>query len=298
MSLSDRKVSIISLIVAIVAVVISTIIGLAALSQSNSIAIESGALKKPELHAFIGHVDLLSGKNHRIIFGASNEQMEQGLVISPFAIAIENSGDSILENVYLTYRYHKMLKRSALEHLSFTGSGSFVDGDIVKKFSSSGTTDYVTYHIPKLNPSVALGIDEPFVLHETKVSDTVPYEGYELPYTIYYSIKFQMSISASTQEHQDYDFEVSVIDSDSLDNLQKKFTEQVIAEEMDKLRLDSTLIQYLGVLLFNNKQRDAVLVFSENEKVVNGEAVIYFPNEGNVNYRTVWYQPAAWGRLL
>jgi hypothetical protein len=298
MKLTERNISVLSLVVAVLSITVSVILGLAALSQNMSIAVDSGTLKKAKIKAFIGDVDLLSGKEHRIIFGSSQKQLDNGLVIAPFTIVVKNIGDEKLENLYLTYRYHKKLKRSVLEHLKYNAAGSFVDGDLIKKFSSSGVTDYITYQLPKLNPSVAVAIDEPFLLKETEVSESVTVDNYFYTFILRYSIKFQLSISASTSEHQDYDFNVSVIASENLNELQRKFIEQVVVKEMEKLRSKSSIIQYLGVLLFGNEERDAVLIYPKNQRIERDDSVIFIPNDGKVDIRTVWYRPAAWNWLL
>ena len=294
----DRKIAISGIFLAIIAIVISTILSLAALSQSRSIAVESGSLEKPNIRALISHIDLAPTKNHRIVFGAKIGELEKGLVIAPFKIGVQNNGDRRLENLYVTYRYHQMLKRGALEHMTFSVAGAFVDGDMSRKFSSSGTSDYVTYHIPNLNPSVAVGIDEPFVLHETKVSDSVELDNYIIPFTVNYSIKFQVSISASSTQHQDYDFNVSVLSSESLDDLQDSFVNEVIQKEIDELCSETSIIEYLGILLFGNDERDAVLIYPNNQKIGDSDAVIYYPNEGDVEYRTIWYKPASWAKVF
>ena len=294
----DRKISISGLILSILAIAISTILSLAALSQSKSIALESGSLEKPNVRALISHIDLEPEKNHRIIFGAKRDELENGLVIAPFTLGIQNDGDKNLENLYVTYRYHQMLKRGALEHMTFSVAGAFVDGDISRKFSSSGMSDYVTYQIPSLNPSVTVGIDEPFVLHEMKISSSVELDHYTIPFTVSYYIKFQVSISASSTQHQDYDFDVSVLPSGSLNELQNVFVSEVVKKEMGKLRSETSIIEYLGILLFDNDERDAVLIYPHNQKISESEAVIYYPNEGDVEYRTIWYKPASWTKLF
>ncbi|WP_462164168.1 hypothetical protein [Pseudoalteromonas xiamenensis] len=294
----DRKIAVIGLILAALAIIISTILSLAALSQSKSLAVESGSLKKANIHAVISHVDLIPNNLHRIVFGAKQGELDKGVVIAPFTIGIKNDGDKELENLYITYRYHEMLKRDGLELMEFNVAGPLVDNDISRKFSSSGSSDFVTYHIPKLNPSVGVGIDEPFVLYETKFSDSVEMESFTIPFTVKYSIKFQMSISASSSPHQDYDFNVSVLTANSLNELQNKFIDEVIQTEVEELRSGLSTIEYLGVLLFDNNERDAVLIYPHNQKVEHNEAVIFYPNEGKVEYRTLWYKAAKWSELF
>ncbi|CDT97214.1 exported hypothetical protein [Vibrio coralliirubri] len=299
--ISERKITILSLVVAVIAIIISTVLGFAALSQSESLAIESGSLKKAKVRAAISDIDLDPNKVHKIIFGAKKEEMDKGLVIAPFTVGVQNYGDKKLENLYVTYRYHKHLKREALEYMSLNVAGAFVDGDFSRKFSSSAIFDYVTFHIPTLNPSVSVGIDEPFVLQETKIYDSVRIENdldpYTVNYTVDFAIKFQVSISSSLTENQDYNFEVSVIPSEDLNELQSKFTKETIKNEMTEFRNNLSVLEYLGVLLFSNNEREVVLIYPHNQKVGKDNALIFFPNENEVDYRTITYKPALWKML-
>ena len=52
---------------------VTIVIGLYTISESRTLAIESGSLQKPILQAKIGNLYLTQEEKHRIIFGA-NEQ--------------------------------------------------------------------------------------------------------------------------------------------------------------------------------------------------------------------------------
>ncbi|MBF7065401.1 hypothetical protein [Aliarcobacter butzleri] len=289
--MTEKSISIISILIAI-------FIGLYAISENRKLAIESGSLQKPILQAKIGSLYLTQEEEHRIIFGTNEQQQKEGLVISPFTIEVKNAGDKVLENLYVTYRYHSMQKRNVLELLDFNLVGAISQDSISKKFSESGMTQYVSYHIPNINPNVSIGIDEPFVLRETKFYNEIELKDGLLPITITYAFKFQVSISSATVQHQDYNFSATIITSDNLDDLLLKFKNQVISNEIKDFRSQSSFFSYLGTLLFNNIEQKAVLIYPNNTKVENEKAVIFFPEANKVAYRTVWYKLAQWNRLF
>lgn len=277
---------------------LGTFFSLVALSQNRSIAVESGSLKKADIQAFIGQAELLPNKRQQVVFGVNKDEVESGLVIAPYTIRILNAGDKKLENTYVTYRYHKILEREHLENLEVKAVGAVVDGDFSRNFSSTGAADYVTYRMPIINPSVALGIDEPFVLYETKVVDSVELEGYAtVTYRVNYSINVDVSVSSSLSELQDYGLDISVISSQDLDELQSKY-EAEVQYEIDELRSNLSFIEYLGFLLFDNDMKSTVLIYPHN-RLYKGEGyAIYYPDDDQVDYRTAWYKPAVWQKLF
>lgn len=290
----DRKLSIIGLCLSF----FSFIAAIKASNQSESIAVESGAFKRPNIHAFIDNVNLTEKNVNNIVFGAKKTELNRGLVIAPYTIKIINNGDKNLENLYVTYQYNKFLRREALERMDLNVSGSLVDGYLSRKFSNSPAFDFVTYHFPNINPSVSISIDEPFVLQKTKISDTIKLDDYKILYSAYYSIKFKLSISAALFPSQDYNFEVSVVESNDLNDLQANFTEQYIKNEVDQLRAESSMLSYLKKLLFDNEYKSVVLIYPHNKKVGVNDSVIYFPNDNAVEYKTLIYKPASWTMLL
>ncbi len=178
-------------------------------------------------------------------------------------------------------------------------SGTYKEGDVIRSFSTIGATNYVTYHINSLNPAVSASIYEPLYLQETKLNPVYKVnDKYLLSFIILFSVNFQISISSSSIAHQDYDFSVSVIASESIDNLLSNFKRQVILREMEQFRSESSFLSYLGVLLFANKEHDAVLIFPHNKKLEEGKAVLYHPNSDEIDYKTVWYKIASWDRLI
>lgn len=294
----DRRITVFGLYLPATSIGVSIFLSLYSLYKSDSIAIESGAFKKPNIHAYIDQMSLTKHKTNNIVFGVNNIELKRGLVVSTFTINIINNGDKNLENLYMTYRYNNILRRSALENLNLNIYGTVVDGYFSRKFSSSPTFDFVTYHFADVNPSITISIDEPFVLHETKISDVVELENYKLPYLVYYSIQFQLNIGASIFPHQDYNFDVSVIKSHDLNDLQTKFEEQYLVRKLKNIRERSSALSYLGMLLFGNERQSTVLIYPHNQEIGSGENIVYFPNKGNVEYRTVNYKPASWSMLL
>lgn len=298
LKLNSTQINLISMLIAAFSVILATVIGLAALSQAHSIATDSGSFKKAEIKAVIGQAELLHDKNHRIFFGAKKTEMDEGLVIAPFQIGLKNIGDKELTNLYVTFRYNDIFKRDVLENLEYNFSGSIVDGDVHRNFTSSGEMDYVTYHIKSLNPSFAMGLQEPFVLQETRVDDIVEMEGYNIPYTVTFMIGLQLSISSSTIALQDYHIDIGVVSSESMNDLLSKIKKEIIIDEMKNLRSESSFIHYLGILLFNNAEKEAVLIYPETEKMQVDEAIIYHANDKEIKYKTIWYKVATWDRLL
>ncbi|HCG5275375.1 TPA: hypothetical protein NJZ13_003543 [Vibrio parahaemolyticus] len=292
------KLAVAGIVISALGIVISTVLSLAALSQSRSIAVESGSLKKADIHVFLGQAELLPNRRQQIVFGVKKDEVESGLVIAPYTIGIENAGDDKLENTYITFRYNKILDREHLEYLEFKAVGAIVDGAFSRKFSSAGAADYVTYNIPVINPSVTLGIDEPFILYETEVVESVEVEGHAtVTYRVAYSINVKVSVSSSSSELQDYDLDISAISSQNLDELQDKY-EAEVQSEIDNLRSALSFIDYLSVLLFDNDMKSTVLIYPHNRLYRGDSYSIYYPDVDQIDYRTVWYRPARWRNLF
>ncbi len=131
MNLTDKQIGLLGLAVALISVAATVIIGLAALNQSKALAIKSGSLAKPELIAYVGQMALEIGKTHRLIFGVPKSELNNGVVVSPYTIQLKNSGDAKLDNLYLTYRYHNMMKRDVLKKIiKYKMSGTNINWNI------------------------------------------------------------------------------------------------------------------------------------------------------------------------
>src|SRR5436309_12367559 len=130
--MSDRTIyyTRLSIALAILSILVTILIGIAAIRSSKELAEKSGALDKPSVEAHIGYVRLTDTIPTKIIFGVDSAKHKEGLVIAPFTLAFKNSGKINLRNVYVSFRYPKMLKRDVLENLSSSVTGAFMEKDI------------------------------------------------------------------------------------------------------------------------------------------------------------------------
>ena len=296
--LKSETVSKLSLGVAICSVIVTIIFALAAMNHSTELAKKSGQFRQGKVEALIGHIRLTPEKTHRLVFGVNESETTQGLVISPYQLAIRNSGDAQVRDISVLFRYHSMLKRKALEHLSFSLAGGMSGGDVTRTFSSLGATDFVSYQIEKLNPAVAMAIDEPFVLGSTLIEDSVDVEGLTVPFKLLYSLNFQVSLSSAVDQVADYNFEATVLAANDLAELEHQFYREIVLHEAKELRENSSFFQYLGALIFGVPEEQAVLIYPHTHRVGEPGALIFFPQEGEVEYRTAWYAPVSWVYLF
>jgi hypothetical protein len=186
-----------------------------------------------------------------------------------------------------------MLNRDALEDdLSTSIVGVFKEKDIQKHHSRMGNTDYVTYHLPSLNPGIGVGIAEPLVLRKIR------FAGETLPLTMTYALSFRISISAENLASSEYRVEYQVLNATNMDELYKQYYTETIGKDAKEIREKSSFFGYLGLLLFRRIEKQGVLIVPQLEKVTGGAAVIFFPTNREVEIKTVSYEPISWSRLF
>ena len=178
----------------------------------------------------------------------------------------------------LTFQYDKIFQRENLEELVQSAYGSYQATEVKKSFTEGGRISYVSYRFPSLNPGVAVKVDEPFPLCQTKLFSEVPFTSKDgvkgmVKVGVEYSIKFVVSASARDVPISVFPITVSVEQADSMDQLMRGRVRAYVDEQQNEVRRSLGFFKYLGALLFSSPKGNALLVYVPVEPV--GDATLH-----------------------
>ncbi|MEW8237326.1 MAG: hypothetical protein AB2727_03960 [Candidatus Thiodiazotropha taylori] len=291
--MKDRNliIGVIGILVGIFGVAVSIL----SIRSSVDIAERSGSFEKGELVARIARQDVGTKREPiNIIFGIDFNEVNSNLVIGHFPLAILNSGKKSINNITVTYQYHESFSRHAFEHLSFEAEGTYEVKELDRSFSKMGSQHYASYRLRHLAPGMSFGLNDPIALHKTEVTEKIPLEGSAyLPVTLKFWRFFDILITAQDLPRLKQDIHFQVIDAKSKDDLIARFKKDIAYDEADKLRNESTFIEYLGYMLFNKHPKSVILVYPELRKVEVGEIVMYDSFVTDENITTASYELAS-----
>ncbi|RUR52954.1 hypothetical protein [Vreelandella populi] len=271
-------------------------------TQNNwEIAEQSGAFDRPEVQLMLNTEPLEPYTPIKILFGAPQISDASNVAISTLPLIIRNSGNRSLEEASLTFRFHKIFTRSALESLEYSMVGGVQASRVERNFSQSGVTDYSSYLIPLINPGELAMISEPLYLPNMKLD--VPFEastsddvkisanlGIELAW------KFEASLAARDIVSRSYQFELSTAVSNSLEELTQHAVSE-INNRLEEVRHRMNFFEYLNALVFGIDSERVHLVFNNlDDYVVPGKGMLWF-SHSDPGLREIYYRPVSW-RLL
>lgn len=108
------------------------------------------------------------------------------------------------------------------------------------------------------------------------IKDSVPLDnGYTIPYTVHYSVFFDLSVSAEDHSTQGNRVYINGIEANTYDELANKVLIDFIPREMKKYRKDKGFWEYLGIVLFNNEEKKVLVIHSSFEKNGTEKEFIY-----------------------
>jgi hypothetical protein len=233
--------------------------------------------------------------------GARKISGDKAVVVAGIPFVVSNSGDATLEDITVTFRFHVMFRRDALEQLKFTTTGIFTATQIQRSFTTNGPLHYSSYLIPGLNPGQTLVGAEPVYLPQTKLDLTVPLETRDKKATnvsmsVEFALEFLASIAAKDMTTRDYHMTLETAEAESLDDLAQRATSR-IRRDLGKAREATTFGQYLRALVFGVPDEFLYLIFAELDEHRAGDGTLHFARP-DARVRRLSYSPVSWQRLF
>lgn len=253
------------------------VVALFSIKISVDIATRSGNFEKGELVARIARLDV--GEKSvpiNIVFGVDLQKTKNDIVIGHFPLTLFNTGKKSINEVTVTYQYHEIYRRHAFEHMDFITAGAFESKELDRSFSKIGTQHYASYRLPHLAPGMSFGLNDPIGLQKTEFTEVIPLsDGALLPVTFKYGLTFDILITAKDLPRIKTAIKLHVIDAKNKYDLMDKFKKDFAYSEAEKLRTNSSFVEYLGHILFNRETKNAVLIYPNLRKVEANKVVLY-----------------------
>ncbi|MBF6986750.1 hypothetical protein [Cupriavidus sp. IK-TO18] len=297
LELKTYYVTLASLVVAILAIVVSVV----AVDATWRVARESGSLDKADFTVGIfGHPLSVTGTT-TIFVGSKQVATPSMPVFGAIPFTIQTGDKKTLDELTLTFQYDKRVRSDVLELLQAVHAGAFPATEIKRSYTELGNSSFVSYRFPNLAPTMSAGIEEPLVLHQTKIEEEAPVTtkdgiNLKIPFVAWYSYNFSIAASARDVAQRVYLVSVSVEQADSLDDMTRGRLLARAIEERNKIRQSLGLIRYFAALCFQSPKGSAILVYVPLKSVTDGTHSMLGPTERQ-EVRQVEYDLLSW-RLL
>ena len=288
--------------IAIIAIFVSAILSWLTSQNDIQIARDSGQFRRPRLAVSLRNLPIAPATSTDILFGARDLATPNAVMIAGLPMLLTNNGDATLDDLTVTFRYHKLFQRDVLEGLSYKTSGS-ADVDAIKHtFNEDGEFQYSSYFVPALHPKVSIQLEEPIYLRRTPISIEVPLQSgdHQRPKAkvhVDYAIQVLLSVAARDTAAANYTLNVSAVQADSFDGLVDIAGNTRIATRMWSLRATATLPEYLRALIFGVPEEKLNLVFPEFDSRPAGEGRLYNARPDPKTQR-LSYRPVSWRHLF
>ncbi len=284
MATYDRK----NYIVAICALLVSVgsvLLAYFAINASWKIAELSGSLDKSEIVVGLQMNSLPLNGITQIVVGAAELSEKTVPVIGAIPFSVVSNGKKTVDGLTLTFQYHKMFKRSALENLKPHPSGEYGATELKRSFTETDDISFVSYKFTSLNPGVSALIAEPIYLVDTKMHVDVPVtfkDGVKatVPIDATYSVQFALSVSAHDVPMRVYPVSVSIERAASLEDMLKGRVREVALSEQKRIRKEIGFLRYLSSLISSAPTGSMFLVYVPLEEVKNGNLRVFGPKDG------------------
>jgi hypothetical protein len=288
--------------------VASLVVGLASMvlayqsiQVSKELANATGSLDKPSIEVGIGGHLLETGKENYILIGSPTIATTKVAAIGVIPFTFKSTGKKSIDSLSISFQYHDLFRRLLLENAGTLISGPF--SDQVKKAISRRDKDiFVSYSISSLNPGISMQIEEPFFLEETQLQSSVPVTTKDgakmsIEYDVTYSRYLGLSVSARDSQFLGYSLSVAIQRANTPAALATgQLTRQIRRKQTD-LRTKLGAFQYFIALLSSSPMESAILVFSHQEKIADGNNEIYTPT-GKNEVAYVRYPLLTWKMLV
>jgi len=288
----DRVISVLSIIVCVV-------IAYSANESSRKIAEDSGAFDKANLVALVGTVEVTSNGTTNIIYGYNFSNTDKEVyVIGALPLIIGNNGQKSLDEVTVTFQYHKSLYRSVLEDMTYVEEGGFEVKNAERFFSTMGNEDYASYRIKTLQPGKAAKILDPIILTNNKITTDVELDnGIKFKVDTFFAIKMNISLSARDTQTVNANIEYQAVDVKTKEEFNKYIEQNIIIDKLQKNRESASFFEYLGFLLFHDKQEKLIYIYPENDNSsIDESKFIMTKIGGDIGY--VVYKTTGWSYLF
>jgi hypothetical protein len=268
------------------------------MKQTADIAERSGAFDKPKIAALLNGMELTPWQINRVYvaYPVPRETMALGYL----RFTVGNSGQKSLKEFQATFRYTEDFSRDVLQKYgTLTSSGSITRHSLQIDTSRNGKLFFVSYALPKLNPSQGANIDEPIFLKPTIFEDTIVDKRLmvQVRYQAEFPRRFELSVGGEDVPLVTYPIEVHVLLAKSATHLQESFIqhERSIAQGY---RQAMGFRKYLGLLMQDTDQK-AVLQFPLLKPTAVGTDTVWISlGAGADTMMTASYDPIRWELLF
>jgi hypothetical protein len=278
------------------------VLGWLAHQSDIQLARDTGQFRKPQLTVGFGTSSIEPSASVEILFGARDLNDPKAVMIAALPLVLTNSGDASLDDLTVTFRYNKIIRRDALEELKYAASGSAQAQEVKHTFNQDGEFQYSSYLVPALHPKVSFGLGEPIHLARTAVDIDVPFETRDQQHGtakvhVDYAIQFLLSIAARNTAVTNYTFDVSAVQADSIDSLSEIAGHTRIAQRGRDVRAAATFPQYLRALLLGVREEKLYLVFPEFDSRPAEDGRLYNARP-DPRVRQLSFRPISWRYLF
>ena len=128
--------------VAILSLIGMFILGWLAHQGDIQLARETGQFRKSRLEVGFGTLNIVPTANVDILFGARDLGNAGAVTIAALPLILTNSGDASLDDLTVTFQYHKIFRRDVLENLKYAASGSAQASEVKHTFNEDGEFRY------------------------------------------------------------------------------------------------------------------------------------------------------------
>jgi hypothetical protein len=259
-----------SQIAAVLGFPVGIFLGAFAYKSSWDIAEATGSLDKAELEISIGQpIDYST--TVKIILGAPDLSEKGVTTISKLPFQFESVGSKSIEDLSITFQYHKTLRRGQLEALPFAVAGAMDPNTAKRSFSQTSTDSYATYTIDRLNPGVSIGINEPIYLTPTfdyDPSSSTDSSTITTPFGDGDILRVGLSVHGKDMHLQSVPIELIIVEVDDKNDLKNKGLKSLVLRTQERVRSSTSFIGYLGLLLFSESKERVHVVYLPKEKEV------------------------------
>lgn len=285
--------------IAILAIAVAIVLTYSANESSRKIAEDSGAFDKANLVALIGTIEVKPNKTTNIIYGYNFSDVDDdAYVIGELPLVIGNNGEKSLDEVTATFQYHKSLLRNVFEDMTYVKEGGFEAKNSERFFSSMGNEDYASYRIQTLQPGKAAKILDPIILTENKITTDVELEnGLKFKVDTTFSIKMNISLSARDTSTVNANIEYQAVNVQTQEEFNQYIKTNIIDDKLNKIRESASFFEYLGFLLFHDKQEQMLYIYPKNDQSSIDESKFVMTKIGN-DIGSIIYKTTSWFYLF
>ena len=251
-----------------------------------------------QLAAYIGQLRVGQHDSIEIYFGVDQSVVGDALVVGSFPLRISNEGEKSIDGVTVSYRYHELMKRSAFESLTYQPVGTFEDAEIRRSFSEMDEFHMANYRLPHLSPGLSFGLNDPMALAETTVESEVEIEdGLILPFSVDFSLLFDVLIHARDTSQILQQVKVSVFDAKDQNELKERIERKVAPQARADFRRHFSFVEYLKLLIIERPQKDIILIHPNLEVVKEAGHKVFIGQVDHSSVTTASFRLATFDEL-